>query len=490
VSGENHRVDFRSIPSRGRDPGLALAYTDVQGRRHRIALDRPDFTIGRSHRCSLTLDFGEVSRTHCRLVLQAGVWSLQDENSKNGTLLNGEPVPPGERRTVRLGDVIAVGEEGRIQLAVEARNPMGALIDDAVSRSLEGNADPAVLKYQTLLPSILRALSSTLDLEDVLGMMLDALLRLTNTSRGVILLEEGGRLVPRGQRTLGRGESADAEIPQTVVERVCRTARAVVLPAMTSGDLTESMRGQRLQAVYCFPLRSFEGNRMGNWQSTVEPATLGAVYADGTQEGTPLLADDVTFVQTLCDLAAIHVSNARLYERATHDGLTGLQNRSTFENHLDDLVERARATGSPLSLALLDLDMFKSVNDTHGYNAGDTVIRHAATVLREAVGTLGLPCRYGGEEFAVAFPDVDSPGALELVDAARRELGRAPVLHERDGVRLEIPVTLSAGIVTVPCEGMVRRLEIVEAATKMLHACKRGGRNRVATWPDGVLASD
>ena len=109
-------------------------------------------------------------------------------------------------------------------------------------------------------------------------------------------------------------------------------------------------------------------------------------------------------------------------EAAITDGLTGLHNRRYMESHLGALVEQASARGKPLAVLVLDIDYFKSVNDTYGHDAGDDVLREFAIRVRKSIRGIDLACRYGGEEFVVVMPETDMAVAATVAERLRRRI--------------------------------------------------------------------
>jgi diguanylate cyclase (GGDEF)-like protein len=170
----------------------------------------------------------------------------------------------------------------------------------------------------------------------------------------------------------------------------------------------------------------------------------------------------------------------RLEESATLDPLTELSNRRGFSERLADELARHVRYGAPLSLLMLDIDHFKSVNDQHGHVAGDEVLRRAADVLRENLRASDLPSRYGGDEFAILLPGVGKTDAFAVAEKLRlavsgRRFGLGRNGDEAD-VRCSIGVA-SAGI------GPSEPMELVEAADKALYQAKESGRDQVRLAP-------
>ncbi len=131
-------------------------------------------------------------------------------------------------------------------------------------------------------------------------------------------------------------------------------------------------------------------------------------------------------------------------EMAITDALTGLFNRRYMESHLGTLIEQAAARGKPLSALVLDIDYFKSINDSHGHDAGDDVLRDFALRIKRSIRGIDLACRYGGEEFVIVMPETDMAVAAMVAERLRRRIAAEPFAIAQ-GSR-HIPVTISIGI--------------------------------------------
>src|SRR5215813_5817439 len=134
-------------------------------------------------------------------------------------------------------------------------------------------------------------------------------------------------------------------------------------------------------------------------------------------------------------------------EMAITDQLTGLHNRRYMASHLDNLMAAATRAGKPLAFVIMDIDYFKSVNDTHGHDIGDEVLREFAKRISANVRGIDLACRYGGEEFVVVMPDTDKSFALMVAERLRKSIETNPVKISRDPGALNI--TISIGIANV-----------------------------------------
>lgn len=165
----------------------------------------------------------------------------------------------------------------------------------------------------------------------------------------------------------------------------------------------------------------------------------------------------------------------RHWRDAVSDRLTGLPNRRYIEERLDEAMAVARRSRRPLVLALADLDHFKQINDRHGHAAGDAVLRHAASALRQAFRRSDLIARYGGEEFVVLFPEADPAAAAERLERFRAQIAGQPVRLHGNGA---VPITFSLGVAVFPDDGE-EAADLMARADQRLYAAKRAGRNRL-----------
>jgi two-component system cell cycle response regulator len=161
-------------------------------------------------------------------------------------------------------------------------------------------------------------------------------------------------------------------------------------------------------------------------------------------------------------------------ELALFDPLTGLNNRRFLERRLSALIETSRQRGAPLTMMILDIDHFKLVNDAHGHDAGDLVLKGFAAELQQMVRGGDLVCRLGGEEFVVAMPGVDAGRAARMAERTRRTIEHKEFLIAGAGA---VSITVSIGLADF--RGERDSTELYRRADRALYASKSAGRNRV-----------
>jgi diguanylate cyclase (GGDEF)-like protein len=176
--------------------------------------------------------------------------------------------------------------------------------------------------------------------------------------------------------------------------------------------------------------------------------------------------DVLTLVAAIC---TPHLEAARLARLASHDSLTGVLNRVG----LDETLLGDRPVAPPFALAMVDIDRFKRVNDTHGHAVGDEVLRHVAAILADGLRATDGVVRWGGEEFLVVLPGVAPPEARAIVERSWARLRMDPVRTSAG----EIPVTFSVGLASLRDGEAFPAL--VERADRALYRAKNGGRDRI-----------
>jgi two-component system, cell cycle response regulator len=207
-----------------------------------------------------------------------------------------------------------------------------------------------------------------------------------------------------------------------------------------------------------------------------EGQPVGALILERGDDAGRLEKRVVSMIDQFATHGALALRNSLLLDQirrlAATDALTGLANRRTLEETLERELSRATRHGDEVTLVMIDLDHFKGLNDSHGHQVGDDVLRHIGRQLTEQCRDFDTPARYGGEEFAVILPRCPQEEALEVAERMRRSLA------EDDP---PVPITASAGVATFPSQvGSLAGL--IRAADHALYQAKGAGRDRTSRW--------
>ena len=210
-----------------------------------------------------------------------------------------------------------------------------------------------------------------------------------------------------------------------------------------------------------------------------------------TARGEPSLGpDSVEFADAVVKAAVAAIrkaqviettraDKARLEKLAITDSLTGLLNRRALTERLSAELDRARRYDLVLTLLMIDLDHFKSINDTHGHLVGDEVLRDVSGILQKEVRTVDIAARFGGEEFVVVLPETGEDGAITFAERVRVRIAERPVATGDGSEPLRI--TVSIGVAAFPSPGIDEVDDLIARADEALYRAKAEGRNRVRT---------
>ena len=207
---------------------------------------------------------------------------------------------------------------------------------------------------------------------------------------------------------------------------------------------------------------------------------LGLVYIRQTGS-SDRSESSLQFVEAIAEQTALALANGRMREvlqtQSIKDPLTSLYNRRFMEETLEREIARAKRTSSCLSVIMLDLDNFKSLNDRYGHAAGDNVLRAASALLIRSLRSTDVACRFGGEELMVILPDCPPEGAALRAEAIRASLEAMTLMELGQSFK----VTASFGVASTSLCGNDHNF-LLKAADSALYKAKRSGRNRVESW--------
>lgn len=294
----------------------------------------------------------------------------------------------------------------------------------------------------------------------------------------VLLIDSGGLLHERIKLALGDAhEVALADDPHAAVAKANAGDYELMIVNLDLDDFD----GLRL----CSQLRSLESTRQtpiliifdpDEHQRMIRALEIGVNdYLVRPIDKQELLARVNTQVKRCRYTARLRSSVQQSWELAITDPLTGLFNRRYMETQVAAQIAEAAASERPFAMLLVDLDLFKAVNDTHGHDVGDRVLAELGQRMRANLRGVDVPCRIGGEEFLIALPDTDVAGACEVAERLRRAVLTGPF---NDAEPQPLSLTVSIGVA-----GLESRSDTLDAVLKRadeaLYQAKRGGRNRV-----------
>jgi diguanylate cyclase (GGDEF)-like protein len=270
---------------------------------------------------------------------------------------------------------------------------------------------------------------------------------------------------------------------------------------LTNREVVLSRNGAALAATVPPPSNNLKPNQTADVTAggtkyrahmlTLNPADHESVLLLGPPQkggllgiGGPAIAILIWFLVAAMGVAfALARILTRLHDRvaaqAVTDPLTGLWNRRHMAETLEREVARALRFGHPISLIILDVDDFKKINDRQGHLQGDIVLEHVADVVREAIRSIDVAARYGGDELALILLETDREGATVLAERLREQVRDTEVPRRDDGT---MSVTLSVGVATIP-DSAGDLESLVDSADRALLRAKRAGKNQIRTAP-------
>lgn len=331
---------------------------------------------------------------------------------------------------------------------------------------------------------VIKKINTELNLRKLITMILDTMIEFCNAQRGTIIVFEGNRFKVELSRDRSKEElkHPDIGVSRTVLKLVRDHGRRVVCDDAQRDPqlrLIDSVHDQSLLSILCLPL-------------SVKRRLIGAVYLDNPFVPGAFGPREIEVAEILTDHAAVAIDNALLHIKTTHDGLTKLYNHAHFEERLELEVSHARRHGRPCGVIMLDVDNFKAINDTHGHEAGNEVLRGVARVLSTTLrgvdfaarvqerGPAPIVARYGGDEFEIVLPETPPEG---LRAAAERLLKALEEEEFRHGGKV-LKVSISIGGAVFPHDAPDAR-ELLLRADEALYAAKRAGKNRVVLHSAG-----
>ncbi len=339
------------------------------------------------------------------------------------------------------------------------------------------------IRELSLLFSASRLFNSSLRLDEVLTNLCKMVGQTLSIDRFVVYLREPDRQVFTVRGTHGiegeLGDLAQRTLEENEILRtVIRERRSIYIR-----DLQQDLRSRFLHEDY-----GLEGSLLAIPVVDAQEV-IGIMYFNRPTVDA-FHIDELSLLQVISNIAAIAIRNASLYEiteeLSVQDPLTGLLNRRSLIQQLENEWERSLRFDVPLSVIMIDVDHFKRFNDEHGHSVGDLVLKATASGLSEELRTVDTLGRYGGEEFLAVLPRTSLDQARAVAEKLRRHISEQ--LHPRaDGDGAPLRITLSAGI-ACSTQGAQTSSALLDMADYALLGAKQAGRNRVAVFDKATHA--
>lgn len=318
-----------------------------------------------------------------------------------------------------------------------------------------------------LFREINTAITSTFELQEILSLILQVFTTLVNT-QGVSIV-----LVDSSDRTLRIAEHHDlsGKDIENFYIYYAKLQNSIFKDIMQKGTphFFDGSENLAVPIILSVPLVS-------------RKKVIGFLNIHSMYKNMQLTQDKIELVYALASQASIAISNAQLFlalrEQAIIDSCTNLYNFRYFQQKLDEEIELFDTAKEPLSLIILDIDHFKKVNDTHGHIYGDTVLRELGNILKRNVRSEDSVCRYGGEEFAIIFPNCTQEVSSRIAERIRSRIEET-TSNDRRSI-FKDPLTVSIGVTGYAPE--LGKTTFIQRADNALYYAKNHGRNKVAAY--------
>ncbi len=327
-------------------------------------------------------------------------------------------------------------------------------------------------RYLYSLLEITHLINTPRDYEQLLELIVDSAINITRAERGFLMLyRKDGNLEFKVSRNIDKKtlEGEEFKVSRSVVNKVLATAEPIFAGAIykeTKLKISESIATLGLRMVMCVPLKT-------------KDHLSGVIYVDSHSETEDFSRLEERLLEAFAGQASVAIENSRLFDSSVHDGLTGLYNYGFLRGRLEEEISRSqRYKQHDISFIMLDIDKFKSINDSYGHTFGNMILTKVAELLKNSIRKSDTPARYGGDEFAVLMPETTVHGALQLAQRIRKEINE----QKFTSGTASISITTSIGISTFPVDKVVSSEDIIVEADHALFIAKGKGANQIVVF--------
>ncbi len=316
----------------------------------------------------------------------------------------------------------------------------------------------------TMLAKMGELMQSCMSKEEVFAAAVGFAPKIFPATRGMVALLNSVRNLAEVIGSWGEGQLS----PSVFEPHCCWALRTGHPHLVVAGDSTAPCgHADGVKHTYlCIPIMAQGG-------------AMGILHFQATDEAPTLADSEFSLKATFAGHVGLSIANINLREalrtQSIRDPLTGLYNRRYLEEMLEREVRRAVRAEQSLGILMLDLDHFKSFNDTYGHDAGDAVLRQAGSLFAQGIRAEDIVCRFGGEEFVFILPTASLQATQSRAEKIRANLRELTILHRGQSLG---PITASIGVAALPMHGTSPK-EVLAAADAALYRAKSEGRDRV-----------
>jgi diguanylate cyclase (GGDEF)-like protein len=501
----------RTLPSKQAQPEIKLFIIGAD-QEDCLTIKNSTASVGKSFGNDTQINNQFVSRRHAMADSENSKYSIEDLGTTNRILINNNPIAANQKVQVEEGVPIVIGD---VVISLGRRCskdflPANWLVNHSQKKDETSNylsndrrtrTDRETLK---LIYSLSMTMLDTLDI-DKLGKNILACMfsYLKKVDSGHVLFVQGGseKLIKIATRSKQGVRNLEMNYISTLVKQVMKEGKPINITddvIENEKNTSENKRIPRVRSVLCVPLIRKSRIR-------------GAIVLQSLSIGHAFRKEDISFTVGLCVPATLAIENALLYSKRkkaedalkkAHDGLeiavrkrtsdlvkakeeveklsitdemSGLYNYRYFMQSLETEYARAVRYNHLLGLMMIDIDHFKSINDSYGHQCGDSVIKEIALLIKQYVRTTDIVARYGGDEMAVILPETTKKSALDVAD----KLKGAVECFNFNWRGKSLNVRISLGLAIAPNPEFKESFDLVNASDRALYQAKKAGRNLV-----------
>jgi len=417
------------------------------------------YSLGRHIENEIIIDDESASRRHAEIECKNETLIIRDLDSTNGTFINRKRI--NEPQALIRGDQIRIGFH---VISISSHFPdseVSETEDQRLSETQPFSRDlliESVDKYSILLHEFTTRLTTTLDLDLALKEISDFLqISIAADECRVILAKQFDQI-----REMGFSKS--------IAEQAIDNRSVIVIPdTFHIESISDSALHLQIHTALCVPVIQNQ-------------EIIALVYACKTDSNArPFDQNDIQLSIAISHQVALAIQRSQILDQARGfeqlaftDSLTGLDNRRNFLKQAELEIERAQRFKHPLSLMILDIDNFKSINDSFGHPVGDQVLISVARRLESNLRTVDLLARYGGDEFIIVLVEADSAYASKIGKRLHLSITSKPIKTDRG----EIEITMSIGVAAV-AKLQPNKSDPLSIADEALYAAKSAGKNQI-----------